>query len=326
MINDLVIKQIEDEIREADNIALFTHTNCDCDGIGSMCALYEYLQQNNKNVSMFCDSDIPEKYNFIKNFEKINKEEFKNNFDLMVSLDTAISSRLGIYENDYLACKNSINIDHHECNPEYAKVNFVKPYSSCGEVLYEILKSLSDKISGDVATALFSAISADTNQFSNANVTSRTYFYAGELIDLKADSEKANNHLHKDKNLNQLKLAGFMATNLKIKKQVSYLLITLKDLKKLKVKSSDVSNFLTLISNVDDSKITLLIKERSKDNYRLNMRSIGEYNVNRVAGVFNGGGHKNAAGCNMKGSFKTILKKVLEECFIEINRNEGFEN
>jgi phosphoesterase RecJ-like protein len=316
--NEILILNIKDEIEKASKIALFTHTSCDCDGIGSMCALYQYLQEHNKNASMFCDSDLPEKYKFLKYSDKINVDELNNSFDLAISLDTANSKRLGKYE-DYFLSKSNINIDHHISNNGYAKFNYLQQYSSCGEVLYEILKEISSsKINDEIATSLFAAISSDTNQFMNSNVTSRTYSYAGELIDLGADSEKANTWLNKYKTYDQLKLAGFMATNLKYKNGVSYILITLKDLKNLKVKSSDVSSFISLICNVGDSKITLVFKERDKTNFRINLRSIENYDVNKIASLFNGGGHKNAAGCDVQGKYKDALKRVLKECYTEI--------
>ena len=100
------IRQIKDLIGKANNIALFTHVNCDMDGVGSMLGLYEFLSQNGKNVEMLVDSEVPERYGFLKNFEKINQLEkdliekekqeidFKK-FDLLISLDTSTLGRLG---------------------------------------------------------------------------------------------------------------------------------------------------------------------------------------------------------------------------------------
>lgn len=320
MVNKEIII-IKKEIDKANNIALFTHTSPDCDGIGSMCAFYQYLKENSKNVSMFCDSDISEKYKFLDNFNKININELKT-YDLCISLDAATSNRLGKYEEIFLQ-NNNINIDHHIGNNNFAKINYVKPnYSSCGEVLFEILKEFKNKIDESIATSLFAAISADTNQFSNANVSSRTYNFVGELFDLGADTEKVNRWLHKYKTVEQLRLAGFMASNLKYINGISYILIKAKSLRKIGVKSSDISNFLTLITDVGDTKITFVLKEREKGIFRVNFRSIGNYDVGRIATNFGGGGHKNASGCNIYGRTKDVIKLILKECNKEIKKNE----
>lgn len=104
---------------------------------------------------------------------------------------------------------------------------------------------------------------------------------------------------------------------------MTYFYAKLKDLKKLHVKSSDVTTFMHIICNVDDSKINITVKERGNNEYRLGLRSIENYDVNRVASVFGGGGHKNASGCNIHGNFKKEFKKVLDECVKEIQRNDN---
>jgi phosphoesterase RecJ-like protein len=43
------------------------------------------------------------------------------------------------------------------------------------------------------------------------------------------------------------------------------------------------------------------------------MRSKGEVDVNRVAGVFGGGGHKNAAGCSMNGAYPKVRAQLINE-------------
>ncbi|MDD4110748.1 MAG: bifunctional oligoribonuclease/PAP phosphatase NrnA [Clostridia bacterium] len=323
---DKEVEKIGKKIEEAKKIALFTHVNCDCDGIGSMCAMYEYLLGKNKKVSMFCDSDLPEKYKFLNHYKNVNKENFTNDYDLLISLDTATSGRLGIYEKDFLNHSNSIVIDHHKSNEGYAKINVIPSNkSSCGEVLFDVFKELSYEITREIATSIYAAISFDTNQFTNSNVNSSAFYTAGELLDLKANAQEVNLALHRNKSWEQLRLAAYMASHLKLHKGIAYILMTLKTLEALNVKSSDVSDFLTLITNVGDSKITIVIKEKAKDFYRLSMRSIGNISVNNVASIFNGGGHTNAAGCSINGKYSKVIKDVLNECCKEIERNKEMD-
>ena len=338
---ELSAKEIKDELDSARSLALFTHINCDCDGIGCILGLYDILTKSGKNVQLFCDSEIPERFSFLKNYEKINlheknnqdafnKEELKHEnevdfskFDLLVSLDSSNTQRLGKYEEAYKNAEKTINIDHHVSNTNYATINYVKSYSSCGEVLFELLKEMNYEIEADAATCLFAAISSDTNRFSNSNITALTHKYAGELIDLGADYDAVNINLHKNKTINQLRLIAYMAKKLQYYKGVTYFYAKIKDLKKLQVKSSDVTTFMHIICNVGDSKINITVKERGNNEYRLGLRSIENYDVNRVASVFGGGGHKNASGCNIHGNFKKEFKKVLDECVKEIQRNDN---
>lgn len=331
-----IFYEIKDKINNANKIALFTHVSCDCDGIGCMLALYNFLTEKGKNVDLFCDSDVPEKYGFLKGIENLNKLENSINnsslkkelelenhvdfskYDLLISLDTSTLGRLGKYETDFKNFEETINIDHHISNTNYAKINYVKPYSSCGEALFELFIELGLEISQDVATCLFAAISSDTNRFSNSNISAKTHIFAGKLIELGADHNLVNLWLHKNKTKNQLKLISYMAKNLKYYKGISYFYMSLNLLKKLNVKSSDVSSFMHIICNSGDSKINIVIKERKKGEYRLSLRSVSEYDVNKVCSVFGGGGHKNAGGCSLYGNFKKEFKKLIKECLKEI--------
>lgn len=331
-----IVEEIKTKIDKANKIALFTHVNCDCDGIGSMLGLYNFLTENYKDVDMFVDSEIPDRLKFLKNIEKINIKENErkdafikeenlfmatidfDKYDLLVSLDTSNLERLGKFASAYKNHKNTINIDHHKYNTYYGIVDCVREYSSNGEVLFEMMKEMGVDFSQTTATCIFSSISSDTNRFSNSNITSKTHLFASELIDLGADHNLVNTCLFKNKTREQLNLISFMAKNLKFYKGVSYFYMRPKDIKKLGVKSSDVSTYMYIIGNVSDSKITLAIKERGDKTYRIGLRSTDNYDVGKVASMFGGGGHVNASGCEIKGNFKKEFKKVLQECVREI--------
>lgn len=318
----VTISEIRKRLNTARTIALFTHKSIDGDAIGSMLALYEFLESKNRNVSMFCDDKkISEDYLFLKNADKINKKRF-GKYDLMIAVDCASVNRLGKYREPFLEFENTINIDHHVFNTKFAKINFILPYSSCGEVVFEVLKQPNVSFPEEVATALFTAVSSDTGGFINDNVDAKSHMIAGELIVLGADSQKANLYLHRKKSLNKLKLAGYMCLNLELKNGVSYLILNEKTLNRLKVSENDAAQFINLVNNVDDSKITLIIKEIEKDKHKISFRSIEGVDVRQVAATFGGGGHKNASGCVLEGKADKILKDILKECYLAIDKGD----
>jgi phosphoesterase RecJ-like protein len=49
----------------------------------------------------------------------------------------------------------------------------------------------------------------------------------------------------------------------------------------------------------------------SKRDVRVNLRSSGQVDVNKVAQAFGGGGHKTAAGCTVIGKLSNVRRKVL---------------
>ena len=77
-----------------------------------------------------------------------------------------------------------------------------------------------------------------------------------------------------------------------------------------KMESSPIStnDFLSDISQVD---VTLLFYETEDGDTKVSLRS-KEYDVNKLAQKFGGGGHKNAAGVLSKRSIKELMREIVE--------------
>ena len=57
----------------------------------------------------------------------------------------------------------------------------------------------------------------------------------------------------------------------------------------------------------------VFFKQVRGDEYRVSMRSKGEIDVNAVATMFGGGGHKNAAGCSAVGRIDDLRRLFIEK-------------
>ena len=62
-----------------------------------------------------------------------------------------------------------------------------------------------------------------------------------------------------------------------------------------------------------DIQAVAFFKEIAPDSFRISLRSKGSVDVNRVANVFGGGGHKNAAGCTVSGPYEEVRRKLVDE-------------
>ena len=62
-----------------------------------------------------------------------------------------------------------------------------------------------------------------------------------------------------------------------------------------------------------DIHAVAFFKEIAPDSFRISLRSKGGVDVNRVANVFGGGGHKNAAGCTLNGPYAEVRRKLVAE-------------
>lgn len=318
--------EVVEKIKNCKSVAIFGHINTDGDCLGCMTALYNFLLSQSKNADMFLDSIVPEEYKILPSIEKLNEktEVVKENYDLFVSVDCSTPDRLGVFNNVFLEKENTLLIDHHlKYNGDYAKTGYVvEMASSCGEVLFDVLKN-AGKIDNVCATCLFNAVLSDTNSFTNSDVSSQTFQTAASLVELGADFIKINYYTQKLKTKKQMKLLGYMASHLKIFDDVAMLVMSKRKIKSLGVKGSDVSKFLQDINNVEGVKITILAKQIGKNEYRVSFRSLSKYNVSLIALCYGGGGHKNASGCTFKGTRCKLIKEIVLASKNEIKRAEN---
>ena len=202
-------------IENAKNIAITGHVSPDGDCTGSTLALYNYITENfeGKRVRV-CLEKPSMKFSYMKGFDLISEDPFLE-ADLLVSLDASDRERLGSRGVMLDTAKNSICIDHHVTNTNFAKFNIVEDFrSSTCELLYTLLDY--DKISVNTAVCLYTGIVHDSGVFKYQSTTRQTMEIAGALIDKGFDFTKIIDDTYFKKDFNATKLLGLVLTNAKL--------------------------------------------------------------------------------------------------------------
>jgi phosphoesterase RecJ-like protein len=89
-----------------------------------------------------------------------------------------------------------------------------------------------------------------------------------------------------------------------------------------KASDEDADGFVNYPLTVGEVEAVAMLKESAPGVYRTSLRSKGEVNVAKVAEKFGGGGHRNAAGCTLKGNWddaETIIVGLLQEAVQRAN-------
>ena len=145
------VESLKKLIQENQNFAIFTHINTDGDALGSSFGFYGVLKNMGKNVDLFCESGIPKNLDIL-HVEKVLNKKTQKMYDVAISLDVGESDRMGIYEKTFYTIKQTVQIDHHLNNPNFAQLNFVNPEaSSTCEFLYQLLIDLGFEIDKNIA-------------------------------------------------------------------------------------------------------------------------------------------------------------------------------
>lgn len=253
---------------------------------------------------------VPESGNFIPKDVAFSYGEF--NYDLIIILDTAKVEMLGkLYlENAEMFYKTrTLNIDHHGSNSYYADINLIEESAAATcEVLVSLIESLEDAekkklMDEEIATALLLGIMTDTVMFQHAANASKTMTVAAQLIAAGARREEIVENVFKKKPISRLRVWGKILTNMRNDQKLCIIWSTInfEEIDNLGATAEDMTEAINdLLSSTREAEIALLLKEKERGKFKGSLRSIPEIDIAEFARVFGGGGHKNAAGFEIK--------------------------
>ncbi len=323
------LKKIIEQIKKKNDFLITTHVNSEGDALGSELAFYRLIKALKKNAVMVIEDSLPYGYDFLPDAGKIIK--YKTNlkgieFDCFVTVDCSDLKRTGEVYKINTENKPVINIDHHVSNGGFGDFNWVEPRaSSCCEMVYELYKKLNVKFDNETALLLYVGISTDTGSFRYSNTTSRTHKIAAELLKYDIDIPWVYNKVHGNLPYQNMELVAKMLNDMKRQYEGKIIWFQakaslLKNNEPIYVDLTDhVMNFGRAIKGAE---VVVLFKENLgvKNEVRVNFRSQGQVDVNKIAGFFGGGGHKTASGCTIHGNTDTIRRRVLKR--IEVSLKE----
>lgn len=318
--------EISRVIQKNKNFLITSHINLDGDGIGSELALYFILKKLNKKVTILNQDRIPKIYDFLPDIDKVqywnNNRINPKSIDVGIALDCSSIKRIGRTYEIFKDIKTIINIDHHKSNENFGNLNYLDcSASSVGEIIYELITFLNiDLLDEKISTCLFAAIITDTGSFRYSNVSSKTFGVASHLTRYRIKSHLISNNIYNRNTYPGLKLLGESLLTLEMddSNYVSWLTITRKMLNDTNANDEDVEGIINIATTLNNVEISILFRETKDSKIKISFRSKGNFDVNKFAGKFKGGGHPNAAGCLCSGKLDEIKEKILSKLFKEI--------
>lgn len=305
------MNKLLDLIENAKNIAITGHVSPDGDCTGSTLALYNYITENfeGKQVRV-CLEKPSKKFSYMNGFDLISEDPFLE-ADLLVSLDASDRERLGIRGVMLDTAKESICIDHHVTNTNFAKFNIVEDFrSSTCELLYTLLDY--DKISVNTAVCLYTGIVHDSGVFKYQSTTRQTMEIAGALIDKGFDFTKIIDDTYFKKDFKAAKLLGLVLTNAKLifDGKCCYGLLDYDTWTGYIDDKKKMDGIIENLRNIDGVEIALFMYETAKDEHKVSLRSINA-DVSSIATALGGGGHMRAAGATVHGKADELLENTI---------------
>src|SRR5437868_6427984 len=176
--------QIGKILREHQRFAVLSHVRPDGDALGSQLALALSLKRLGKDVRVWNEDGMLDKYSFMPRADLTAKPPASpEDVDVAIALDTAIQTRLGNTLPAVRSAKLWLNIDHHPSNPGYGDLVYIDSDApATGQILFELIQSEALPFNRDIAENLYVAFSTDTGSFQYANTSARTLGIAAELV------------------------------------------------------------------------------------------------------------------------------------------------
>ena len=291
------------------------HVNPDGDALGAAFSLKLFLDSKNilADVNFDITTKLPSNLNHLP--YNLISENYQDNYDTAFVFDCGNSSRLGKFEKLVLGSKNIIVVDHH-VDPSFGDVQIIDSNAaSTTQVLFRQFKNDNIEISKDMANCLLTGLITDTGRFQYSNTTSEVFNIASELLDAGANLSEISENIYGSIEFNALTLQSKVIERIVLKEEISFAhsIVFQNDYSDYQVEPEETDFLIDVVRLVKESNVALLLKEQKDGSFKGSLRSRGDVNVQKIASIFDGGGHIAASGFSSDESTEEILKKIEDE-------------
>ncbi len=311
-----MLRRISEQIARHRIFLITAHERPDGDALGSELALYHMLRNLGKEVAIYNQDPTPANYLFLPGSDRIIRElPPLDSFEVAFVLDCSELDRVGGEAARIGTIPNLVNIDHHISNGGFCEVRMIDPQaSSTGELIFRLASDIGFEVTGEMATCLYTAILTDTGGFRYGNTRQGTLLAAAELVASGADPQRISENIYEADPPARIRLLAATLPTLALEEggRVGSLVVTQKALADAGALPEYTEGFVDLPRSIRGVEISIIYAELPDGRFKLSLRSKGKVNVERVARVFGGGGHMNAAGCRVEGELPEVRRRVIE--------------
>lgn len=310
------LRAAADAVRRARKIVLATHVNPDGDTLGSALALAHAFRRISKRVTVLSHDGVPEIYRWMPDVDCVERETSARDFDLAIVCDTGTLDRVGRARPAIESAPVSLNIDHHTSEGDFGQIRVVDSKAAAtGELIYALLRTLRCDVDKAIADCLLCAIITDTGSFRYMNVTPNTFRIAGVLMRRGACPAAISELVFENRSLASVKLLGRALDSLRTTPdgRISWAHIRAQDYADFNATDEETEGIVNHVRAVRGSLAAALFREIPDKKVRISLRSRDGFDVNQVAQVFGGGGHRLAAGCSLDPPLDDAERAVVAE-------------
>ena len=309
------LEQIANRIKSAKSVLITSHMRPDGDAFGSALALSSALDGLGIANEVCVETDIPSNLAFINGIDRVKKAPTKP-YDLLVTVDCSDEQRLGGLQNEFLSAKrkkiDTVNIDHHISNNGFAKYDFVRECSANCMNVAALIADMGAPFDKKTAEYLLIGLLTDSGNFAHDDVTEETLTLAARLVAAGADIRYYHYMLFKKQSKARAALFAKTMSGMRYyhDDRFAVIVVSKENMDACGADNGMTEGFVDFPLNVETVEVAASIMEIKKGQYKISLRSKEYADVNKIAGVYGGGGHVRAAGCMLFGDVEEVIDKL----------------
>jgi phosphoesterase RecJ-like protein len=310
---DPALQQIVNAIRERQRFVVTSHARPDGDAIGSAMAMAYALGDLGKEARVVSRDPVPPQFETCPGVDRvIVTDHVADPGDAVIVMECGELARPGIAGLDRGFV---INIDHHPGNAMYGALNwFDVSAAACGEMVFDLIHALGVPLTREIATHVYVAVLTDTGSFHYSNITPRTFEIARLCTEAGVDPAAIARDVYDSNRIGRLKLFRAVLNGMQLDstERVATMAVTRQMAADCGATYEDTEGLVNFPLSAREVLAVVFFKENAAEDWRVSLRSKGSIDVNAVAKEFGGGGHKNASGCSVRGTYEQ-WKPVFEQ-------------
>ena len=314
---------ISNALRDARTVGVASHIRPDADALGSTIAFALWLRDCGKEVTAYNEEGSTAKFHYLPCHEIVSlPPATPQKFDVFVALDTSVKNRLGTVNKAIAPGTTILNIDHHISNENYGDVNFIDASApATGQILLEFFQHVGARVSAEMATNLFAAISTDTGSFQYAGTNERTFAAASHLISCGVDVPGLSRAMYDSQPRRRFELLrhALNTAEFHCDDRIATFSLPMDLVERLKVLPEDNEGIIDHLRSIDGVEAAVFFEELPEGKVRVSARSkFPRIDVCKVCKQFEGGGHAMAAGARVDGTIDQVKNDFLKALSDEI--------
>jgi phosphoesterase RecJ-like protein len=308
-------------LRDRRSFIITSHARPDGDAIGSSVALALALERADKRVRVVLRDPIPAPYASFPAIDRIERvDRVAGAADAAVILECSDASRPDIAGlTDYFI----VNVDHHEGNTMYGAVNwFDLSAAACGEMVADVIDALGIAWTPEIAAHLYLALATDTGGFRYGPISPRTFEICRRIAASGVSTAQLSRQIFDSFSLGRVRLTGALLSQMTLHHGDRFAVLRLDEalLAECGATIDDAEGLVNLPLAAREVAAVALIKQQTERTQRVSLRSRGAVDVRLVAAAWGGGGHRNAAGCTVAGSFAEVRDALVDALGLALDR------